>query len=146
MLQLQNLGKTYRTSEVETRALDGISFEIATGEFVAIMGPSGCGKSTLLNILGLLDNASSGSYRLLGEEVAGTVTDAHPLQRLGDALLFVAAIFTVEQRDFDILFHREVVNQVEALKDKPDMVAAQAGQFAFGPARHLFAQQAIRTA
>jgi putative ABC transport system ATP-binding protein len=71
MLKLQNLGKTYRTSEVETRALDGISFEIAAGEFVAVMGPSGCGKSTLLNILGLLDNPSSGSYSLLGEEVAG---------------------------------------------------------------------------
>jgi len=71
MLTLQDLGKTYRTSEVETRALGTISFEIAAGEFVAIMGPSGCGKSTLLNILGLLDSPSSGSYRLLGEEVAG---------------------------------------------------------------------------
>src|SRR4051812_23962179 len=70
MLKLQNMGKTYRTTDVETRALDAISFEVAAGEFVAIMGPSGCGKSTLLNILGLLDNASSGSYRLLGEEIA----------------------------------------------------------------------------
>jgi putative ABC transport system ATP-binding protein len=71
MLKLQNLDKSYRTTEVETRALAGISFEVAAGEFVAIMGPSGCGKSTLLNILGLLDSPSGGSYHLLGEDVAG---------------------------------------------------------------------------
>src|SRR3984885_7008474 len=71
MLKLDKLSKTYRTAEVETRALDDISLEVAKGEFVAIMGPSGCGKSTLLNILGLLDTPSDGSYRLMGEEVAG---------------------------------------------------------------------------
>ncbi|HEV7714515.1 MAG TPA: ABC transporter ATP-binding protein [Steroidobacteraceae bacterium] len=70
MLKLLNISKTYRTSEVETRALDGISLEVAAGEFLAIMGPSGCGKSTLLNILGLLDNPSSGVYELNGEDVA----------------------------------------------------------------------------
>ncbi len=71
MLQLNSVSKKYRTTEVETRALDNISFDIAQGEFVAVMGPSGCGKSTLLNILGLLDKPSGGSYKLLGEEVAG---------------------------------------------------------------------------
>src|SRR4051812_20463558 len=71
MLQLSNVSKKYRTTEVETRALDKISFDIAQGEFVAVMGPSGCGKSTLLNILGLLDTPSSGSYKLFGEELAG---------------------------------------------------------------------------
>lgn len=65
MLKLENLNKVFRTSEVETTALDGVSLHIAAGEFVAIMGPSGCGKSTLLNIVGLLDNPSSGSYRFL---------------------------------------------------------------------------------
>jgi putative ABC transport system ATP-binding protein len=70
MLRLSNLSKIYRTAEVETRALDKISFEVKAGEFVAIMGPSGCGKSTLLNILGFLDSPSEGSYRLMGEEVA----------------------------------------------------------------------------
>ena len=70
MIKVTNLSKIFRTEEIETTALNGVSFEIKDGEFVAIMGPSGCGKSTLLNILGLLDNPTSGSYELLGTEVA----------------------------------------------------------------------------
>ena len=70
MIKVTNLSKIFRTEEIETTALNGVSFEINDGEFVAIMGPSGCGKSTLLNILGLLDNPSEGSYELLGQEVA----------------------------------------------------------------------------
>lgn len=70
MLKVENLRKVFRTEEIETIALNGVSFEVNEGEFVAIMGPSGCGKSTLLNILGLLDNPTSGSYRLLDREVA----------------------------------------------------------------------------
>ncbi len=70
MIKIQNICKVFRTDEIETTALDNVNFEIQDGEFVAIMGPSGCGKSTLLNILGLLDNPTSGSYELLGQEVA----------------------------------------------------------------------------
>ncbi len=70
MLKLENISKTYRTTDVETRALDGISLEVGAGEFLAIMGPSGCGKSTLLNILGLLDSPTSGVYAFGGEDVA----------------------------------------------------------------------------
>ena len=70
MIKVTDLCKVFRTEEIETTALNNVSFEIGNGEFVAIMGPSGCGKSTLLNILGLLDNPSSGSYELLGQEVA----------------------------------------------------------------------------
>ncbi|MGN1217888.1 MAG: ABC transporter ATP-binding protein [Phocaeicola sp.] len=70
MIKVTNLSKVFRTEEIETTALNEVSFEINEGEFVAIMGPSGCGKSTLLNILGLLDNPTEGSYELLGQEVA----------------------------------------------------------------------------
>lgn len=71
MIKTENLQKVFRTDEVETVALDEVNIEIRAGEFVAIMGPSGCGKSTLLNILGLLDNPTSGKYYLNGTEVAG---------------------------------------------------------------------------
>ena len=71
MLKVENLQKIFRTEEIETIALNGVSFEIKDGEFVAIMGPSGCGKSTLLNILGLLDNPTAGRYWFGDTEVGG---------------------------------------------------------------------------
>ncbi|WP_129792326.1 ABC transporter ATP-binding protein [Sphingosinicella sp. CPCC 101087] len=70
MIEVRDVAKVYRTAEVETQALAGVSFDVAAGEFVAIMGPSGCGKSSLLNILGFLDSPSTGAYRLLGKDVA----------------------------------------------------------------------------
>ena len=69
MIKVENLSKSFRTEEVETIALNGVSFEVKDGEFVAVMGPSGCGKSTLLNILGLLDNPTEGKYWLDGKAV-----------------------------------------------------------------------------
>ena len=71
VITITDLEKIYRTEEVETVALNKISFEIKEGEFVAIMGPSGCGKSTLLNILGLLDDLDGGSFKFNGIEVSG---------------------------------------------------------------------------
>lgn len=70
MIETKDLTKVFRTDEIETVALGGVNLKVDKGEFLAIMGPSGCGKSTLLNILGLLDNPTSGSYLLDGKEVA----------------------------------------------------------------------------
>ena len=69
MIRTINLRKAFTTEEVETTALNDVNFEMKQGEFVSIMGPSGCGKSTLLNLLGLLDNPSSGEYQFMGSEV-----------------------------------------------------------------------------
>jgi putative ABC transport system ATP-binding protein len=70
MIRTNDLTKIFRTEEVETTALNKVSLHVKEGEYVAVMGPSGCGKSTLLNILGLLDNPTSGSYIFNGTEVA----------------------------------------------------------------------------
>ena len=67
MIHLQQVSKLYRTERVETTALDNINLEIGKGEFISVMGPSGCGKSTLLNLMGLLDEPSSGSVALDGK-------------------------------------------------------------------------------
>lgn len=71
MITLDNICKTFYTSEVQTKALDGVSLTIEKGEFVSIMGPSGCGKSTMLNIMGLLDEPTSGSLTIDGVNSAG---------------------------------------------------------------------------
>ena len=82
-LKTENLEKVFRTDLVETVALNGVSIDVNDGEFVAVMGPSGCGKSTLLNILGLLDNPTSGSYRIDGVEVAQLKERERTLYRRG---------------------------------------------------------------
>jgi putative ABC transport system ATP-binding protein len=71
MIRAKNLQKVYTTEDVETTALNDVNLEIKEGEFCAVMGPSGCGKSTLLNIMGLLDNPTSGEYHFMGHEISG---------------------------------------------------------------------------
>jgi putative ABC transport system ATP-binding protein len=71
MIKTKDLKKVYTTEDVETTALNKINLEVCEGEYVAIMGPSGCGKSTLLNVLGMIDNPTSGEYVFLGKDVSG---------------------------------------------------------------------------
>lgn len=66
IIKLTEVNKIYRTKEIETQALDNVNIEVEKGRFVSIMGPSGCGKSTLLNIMGLLDNPTSGQVEISG--------------------------------------------------------------------------------
>jgi len=70
IITTENMVKRFRTEEVETTALGGVSIQVAENEFVSIMGPSGCGKSTLLNIIGLIDNPDSGKFFFLGEDIS----------------------------------------------------------------------------
>lgn len=70
MITLTSLSKIYRTSEIETMALDNVNLHVERGEFLSIMGPSGCGKSTLLNIIGLLDSPTSGTVEINGTDVS----------------------------------------------------------------------------
>jgi putative ABC transport system ATP-binding protein len=70
MIDCKNLTKIYRNGDVETAALNNVSFHISEGEFVSIIGPSGSGKSTLMHILGALDTPTSGEYFLDGREVS----------------------------------------------------------------------------
>lgn len=74
MIKLTGINKVYRTKEIETQALENVNLEVKKGEFLSVMGPSGCGKSTLLNILGLLDNASSGTIEINGM-ITGKMND-----------------------------------------------------------------------
>ncbi len=75
-IQLKEINKIYRTDEVETQALCNVNLSVEDGEFLSIMGPSGCGKSTLLNVMGLLDNPTSGSIELYGEPVNLQLSDS----------------------------------------------------------------------
>ena len=84
MIKINDLKKVFRTEEVETTALNGIAMQVNQGEFIAIMGPSGCGKSTLLNILGLLDNPTSGQYMLDNKEVGSLKERERTLARKGN--------------------------------------------------------------
>ena len=105
MIQLNNIKKVFQTEEVETWALRNISLEVKKGEFVAIMGPSGCGKSTLLNIIGLLNNPTSGSYLLDGKDVSTLKESERTLIRRG----MIGFVF----QSFNLIDELNVVENIE---------------------------------
>jgi putative ABC transport system ATP-binding protein len=114
MINLKNLSKVYRTTEVETTALRDMNLEIRKGEFVALMGPSGCGKSTFLNIVGMLDGPSSGEYWFDGQNIAG-YAEAQLAQLRKNAIGFVFQSFNLidelnvlENVELALLYHSDV--------------------------------------
>lgn len=105
MIKLESLNKIYRRRAVETTALNQVRLDIAEAEFLAVMGPSGSGKSTLLNILGMLDQPTSGAYRFLGQDIAGA-SERHLTDLRKQHLSFVF-------QDFNLLDELTVSENVE---------------------------------
>jgi putative ABC transport system ATP-binding protein len=105
LIRLAGISKRYRTAELETTALDAVDFTVQAGEFVAVMGPSGCGKTTLLNIVGLIDEPTSGEYRFAGRDVAHCTADELAMMRRGN----VGFIF----QSFNLLEGLNVYRNVE---------------------------------
>jgi len=106
VIELQDIGKTYRTDMIETQALRNVSLALEPGEFVAITGPSGSGKTTLLNLMGLLEEVSSGRYLFDGEDVSGLNDDRRSRIR-NEKLGFVFQSFNLIP-DFDVYDNVEV--------------------------------------
>lgn len=94
MINVDKLSRVFRTDEVETTALNEVSFKVVPGEFVAIMGPSGCGKSTLLNILGMIDTPSSGDY-LFDNKSVGKLSERQKSKLRKEGIGFVFQNFNL---------------------------------------------------
>ncbi len=93
VIKLTGINKVYRTDEVETQALENVNLEVKKGEFLSIMGPSGCGKSTLLNIMGLLDEPTSGEIELCGTKIDPKLSDNRLAELRNKTLGFVFQSF-----------------------------------------------------
>jgi putative ABC transport system ATP-binding protein len=124
IIATQNLSKVFRTEEVETTALDGVGLEVNPGEFVSLMGPSGCGKSTLMHILGLVDTASSGSYKFLDKEVASlSKKDRTQLRKANIGFVFQSFNLIDELTVYENVELPLAYNNVPAAERKPRVEA-----------------------
>jgi putative ABC transport system ATP-binding protein len=97
VLELEDVTKAYQTGEVVVKALRGVSFGVTAGEFVAVMGESGSGKTTLLGILGCLDRPTTGSYKLVGEEMAN-LSESRRARLRGDRIGFIFQAYNLLPR------------------------------------------------
>ena len=130
MIEIKNITKVYKTGDVEYSALNGVSFTIKDGEFVAIMGPSGSGKSTLMHILGALDKPTAGTYFLDGKDVS-TLSDNELADIRKEKIGFVFQSFnllprTTVLRNVMLPLIYEGINKEERTK-KAEMVLELAG-------------------
>ena len=128
MLKMHGITKVYRTSDIQTKALDKINIEVNRGEFVAVMGPSGCGKSTLLNVMGMLDNPTKGDYFFNGENVASygesKLCDLrkHNIGFIFQSFNLIDELSVFQNIELALLYHsipsKERRDRVEAVMDK----------------------------
>lgn len=128
MLKMHGITKVYRTSDIQTTALNNINLEVNRGEFVAIMGPSGCGKSTLLNVIGMLDNPTGGDYFFNDENIAGydesKLCDIrkHNVGFIFQSFNLIDELSVYQNIELALLYHdipsKERKNRVEAVMDK----------------------------
>jgi putative ABC transport system ATP-binding protein len=141
MIKTVDLTKIFRTEEIETSALDRVSLHIKQGEFVAVMGPSGCGKSTLLNIIGLLDNPTSGQYFFDGKEVGSLKERNRTMLRKGN----IGFVF----QSFNLIDELNVYENVElpliylklSARERKDKVEKVLEQMKISHRRKHFPQQ-----
>lgn len=141
MIKVENLSKVFRVDEVETCALNQVNLNIGVGEFVAIMGPSGCGKSTLLNIIGLLDNPTSGKLYFNDIELSQSAESERTKIRKGN----IGFVF----QSFNLIDDLNVYENIEmplyylriSSKERKKMVEAALEQMKLAHRRNHFPQQ-----
>ena len=114
MVNLENVGKVYRTDRIETVALSDINLTVRNGEFISIMGPSGSGKSTLLNVIGLLDSPTSGGLSIGGNKIT-SYGDKHLARLRNEEIGFIFQSFhlindlrVVDNVEIPLLYRRNV--------------------------------------
>jgi putative ABC transport system ATP-binding protein len=130
LIELKNIHKVYELGKTTVPALGGVDLQVQSGEFTVVMGPSGSGKTTLLNIIGLLDRATSGSYRLEGEEVGDRdFNDLAELRNRKIGFIFqsfnlIPVLNVLENIEFPCLIAGE---PKRTLRERAERVAADVG-------------------